>query len=433
MAMNVLTKLLSIPMVLMFVALPSVAQTVRVITPEELKKFNPKTVETVRKNKQKKSAAKYSVSKSTTSNISLGQGSLLGPSTDISTHAQTKPLTISPQDYVVLDISEPDKAIGCPSKVAGDCRETPYRFLAMTNEGEPLDLSLVFASTKRLRFDPVENHFVGSLFVQLKDLNEPGGTRSIGSRIRVAVSADVDDINPGTLMEFNETNRFQDIAFAVAAPQDPTLVKLTPERLATPQELAFGVSRPALKVSLGKEKILGFGLETTTVTVHFEGASNPPEAAITVSSQTGHLSNNAINADPASRVASTHLRSRGTGKDEITAELAPFDIGSDDIYYEQPWSWLVAVLLGVLAGVGIRLAMRARQSPPTSSLAFNISISICGGIVTAILYALGVNILPIPLPSGFSEGLTFILSALGGWVFPVWLEALGHRGDKKPV
>jgi hypothetical protein len=404
---------------------------VRVITPEELKKFQPKSVETVKKDK-KKSLAKIGVRRGTSASVSRPSGSLASVSrTPISPNAAGA-VTISLDEYVVLDSSLPERQVGCETSVSDNCIETPLRFLAMTDKGESIDLSLVFVTTENLRFDHRQSRFVGNLFVQLRDLNEPGDAKSLGSKIRVAVNADVDDINPGALVEFAETNTFQDIALAAVSPQDPTLVRLTPERLASPQEIVFDISRPELKVSIGKEKILGFGLETTTVNVQFEGVEAIPEAAITISSESGHLEQNTIRVNDESRVATTHIRSRGTGSDRVTAELPPFEIGSDEIYYEQPWSWVIAVLMGILIGIGIRLAMRARQATPSSSIAFNIAISICGGLVTAILYGLGVNILPIPLPSGFSEGLTFLLSALGGWIFPQWLDAISQGSHAAP-
>jgi hypothetical protein len=230
------------------------------------------------------------------------------------------------------------------------------------------------------------------------------------------------------MVTIGKTNSFSDVTLEVSAPQDPTVVALTPERLAEPQAISFAVMRPTLQVEIGQDAIPGYGLETAPVTVRAVG--EPPAGAITVTSQLGRLDQNTISIDPKTGVASTFIRSRGTGQDTVSASLSPFAPATDTIEYEEPWSWLIAVLLGVVVGVGIRLAMRAKQDPPKSGIGFNVAIGFIGGVITAVLYALGVNILPLQLPGGFSEALAFVLSALGGWVFPRWLEALGPAAQR---
>ena len=403
------------------------AQTERVITARELQQFNPHTIEAITRETVSDRPASASARRAAALAINPGTiSSAAAARVDPGVASPPGDLRITPEEYVILTSAEPAKAVDCRSGGIGNCIETPLRYLAMTPSGESLDLALVLASPENLRFNAQSESFVGDIFVQLRDLKAPDAVKEIGTKIGIVISADVDEITPASLLEIGETNRFRDATrLTVKSPIEPTVVKLTPERGAQPQQLSLGITRPRLKLQIGQDTILGYGLETATVTVQTEGAASLPTQAISISSRTGHLDQNAIHFDAATGIASTFVRSRGLGGDTITASLAPFSSATDTVAYEKPWTWLIAVLIGVAVGVGIRLAMRAKEPPPKSGVAYNIAIGVLGGVVTAVLYALGVNILALPLPGGFSEGLTFVLSALGGWVFPTWLSALG--------
>lgn len=417
-----------LPVVLAALLCPSLlfSQTERLITAEELGKFKPETVARVQPGASTVRLSRDAVRRIAQPAIDRNAATSSGSRTEPETATASPDIRLAPGQYVMLRSSEPARKFSCGSATPGECTETPVRYLTMTPGGDPLNLSLVLASTQNFRFDQRGNRFIGNLFVQLRDLDAPTEVREIGSTIRVAVNADVDEISPGAILDIDQTNRFRNVTLAAISPRDPTVVELTPERSADAQELVLGVSRPHLQVQLGKSRILGFGLETTTVTVRIPGIETALQEAVTVSSETGHLDRNVLGIDKQTHVASTRLRSRGTGTDVITAELGRFAAGTDSIDYELPWTWLIAVLLGIAVGIGIRLTMRDSRHPKTG-VVFNIAIGALGGLLTAVLYALGVNVLSLPLPGGFSEGLTFVLSALGGWGFPRWLAALGPR------
>ncbi len=394
------------------------APTERVITAEELRQFNPQSIERI----QPQVSTAQPAASSTIRNLALPGSSVTGSAVS---RVPLPDIRIKPTQYLALKSTDPARAVECAGTGSGKCTETPVRFLAMTSQGSPLNLSLVLASSGTLRFDSDSQRFIGNVFVQLRDLDAPGQVKKIGTSIRVAVNADVDDIKPTAMVAIDRTNSFSDVTLEASAPRDPTVVVLTPERLAEPQKIRFGVTRPTLRVEVGQDSILGYGLETAPVIIHAEG--DAPVGAVTVTSRTGRIGQSSISFDPSTGIATTFIRSRGTGRDTVSASLGPFAPATDSIEYVQPWSWLVAVLLGVGVGVGIRLAMRAKQHPPRTGIGFNIAIGCIGGVITAALYALGVNILPLPLPGGFSEVLAFVVSALGGWVFPRWLEALGPK------
>jgi len=403
---------------------PVIAQPERVITPSELLRFDPQTVEAI-VSVTASSGPALSVRRRTellALNPATVPGAVLNASPG--TGADLQDIRITPGQYVVLRSTNPAREIDCQFGDSGSCLETPIRYLALTPAGESLDLSLVLASNDRMRFSAPGDNFVGEVFVQLRDLSAPDAVKDIGTKIGIVISAEVDAIEPAAMLEIDKTNKFHDAKLSVRIPADPTVVTFTPEMMAEPQRLRLDVARPKLEVRIGQERILGFGLETASVTVQAENLESLPTAAIAISSDTGNLNENSIQFDPATGVASTFVRSRGLGVDTITVSLAPFSTDSETIVYEKPWSWLIALTIGVIIGVAIRLTMRMKEPPPKSSVWFNMSIGVLGGLVAAALYALGINILPLSLPSDSSEVLTLILGALGAWVFPAWITML---------
>jgi hypothetical protein len=317
-----------------------------VISAEEIQRLRPQKIERV--TRQTLTAATPTAGDSQTAgNIATATIAVRRFDHVDSAGAARRParLSIKLGEYLFINSAEPARAIDCTATDLGECLETSFRYLAMTDAGDPLDLSLVLESTKKLRYTTGDGNFIGNVFVQLMDRDSPTEVKNMSTAIQVAVSAAVDKIVPGTLVDITQTNHFQNVTLAVKTPEEPTIVKLTPARSAEPQELEFGVTRPTLELRVGQDSILGFGLETATVTVQANGVDSPPSTAITVTSKKGRLNQNAISFD-ADGIARTFVRSRATGADVITAELNPFSDGTDRVIYEKPWTWLLAVLVG---------------------------------------------------------------------------------------
>ncbi len=439
------TKCLLITLLALCCLFPSVtsADTQRVISTAELQRLNPQSF-----NRVSNSPAVESTSPS--SRIRVPAGATLGTTAAIRDSATIRDsaairdrsglsvpgtsgisipdsITISPDEYLVLDTGRAAKAVSCNTPGAKNCIQAPFQFLTMTRRGKELNLSLVLTSSNDLRYVESKDRFVGDIFLQLRDMAAPNAVKNISTAISIAVSGPLDEIKPTAILNIKKTNTFQEVKLEVRNPEEPTIIQLTPAHSAAPLEVKFGVSRLGLTVSVGQNPILGYGLETTTVTVRATGMEDIPPGAISITSKKGQLDQNTITFDEHG-VASTTIRSGSVGEDTITAKLSPFSPGSVTVTYTPPWSWLAAVLIGAVLGIALRVTMRMKHPDMKGGLVFDISIGLLGGLFTALLYALGVNILGLSLPSGYSEGLTLLLSGLGGWVFPGWLSKLGSKG-----
>lgn len=429
------TKCLLVTLLALCCLSPSIvnADTQRVISTTELQHLNPQSFTRI-----SNSAAAESLSSS--SRIRVPAGTTMGTSAairdsrairdlgsaGISRTNITDNITIKPDEYLVLETGRAAKAIDCNRPGAKNCIQAPFQFLAMTKRGQKLNLSLVFTSTNNLRYEEARKLFTGNISVQLRDMASPNRANPISTEISIVVNGPLDDIKPESILIFDKTNTFQQVNLEVRRPEEPTIVQLMPAHSAAPQEVEFGVNRIKLKVNIGRDRILGYGLGTTTVIVQADGMQDIPSNAISITSKKGQLDQNSIEFD-ADGTARTSIRSSSVGKDTITATLSPFAPGSATVTYTSPWSWLAAVLIGAVLGIALRVTMRMRNPDMKGGLAFDIAIGLLGGLFTALLYTMGVNILGLTLPSGFSEGLTLLLSGLGGWVFPGWLSKLGSK------
>lgn len=173
--------------------------------------------------------------------------------------------------------------------------------------------------------------------------------RKIATPIQIVIIAPFDVIEPGSLLNISETNRFHNIHVAAKAPPEPTLVRLAPSGDVEAREFELGVLRPTLELDVGSESILGFGLETTEVTVRAFGIDSYPATPVSLTAGIGRLEQTSVGLD-ANGFARTALRSRNVGTDTISASLAPFGDGEVKVTYERPTTWLAVVLLGAVTG-----------------------------------------------------------------------------------
>ncbi len=328
---------------------------------------------------------------------------------------------LQPGEYMALKVEGGSRTLPC-TIASGQCSQTEFRYLAFDEAGSRLDLSLDVEADSNLRYDTDEKRYESSLFVKLTDQASPGTIGDIDGMIQVVISAPVDSVTPGEILNMEQTNFFQAVELSVRDPEEPTVVRLAPSSETDPYVLDLGVTRPELVVS-GPSSILGFGLEAATITIRIDGIDEPPTGAIVLQAD-GGLGESSVVLN-GSGTATTTLRSRSTGQDMVSASLNPFADGQHRIEYVMPWSWLVSVLLGSLVGIAIRVTMRRRDPQMPGDTKFDIGIGLVGGFMGALLYALGINIANVPMPSGYSEAVTLAMSALGGWVFPKWLSGLG--------
>jgi len=156
------------------------------------------------------------------------------------------------------------------------------------------------------------------------------------------------------------------------------------------------------------------------VTVRIANLPRPNGRAVTLSSTMGRLSPPAVVRLDDQGVAAATLRSSSVGRATIAASAAGAVSDAKPIDFAWPVVFLASALLGGALGSLVKTGgakTGARRSAGRAGTAWiwtrRILLGALTGLIVAVLYVLGVNVLPVPLSATMSEALVFAVAVLG--------------------
>lgn len=262
-----------------------------------------------------------------------------------------------------------------------------------------------------MQYDEPSRQFHARLSVGVIDESQPRLRRALAVPFVIDVISDtLRSIAPQS-MQFDSSAVFQTVDVIDNAPPDAATVRvLLAGDDETGSEVELPVRRPALQLTLNPQRILGMGLETAQVTVNAVGLREPEGLKISLGTDRGRFQAPVLTLD-AQGLATTTLRSTGIGKASIEASGSPFDVAVSAVAFVLPWSFLIATLLGGLVGAVATRGGRARL--------VNTSITgIATGLIAAVLYAVGINVVGFEPTAQVGEAVTFAIAALGSVLGP---------------
>ena len=266
-----------------------------------------------------------------------------------------------------------------------------------------------------LRPMPAAAEFNGEVFVALEDRDDPTRTYTLPAAIEVLITAPLDRVDPG-LVKLAATNAWRSVRLSAAMPPDEFRVRFRSPIDPQGYEVSMSTIRPKLRVDVSPRYIQGLGLELATVSVSAEGLPNPLGRRVSLSADRGSLSASELPLD-AQGMAQTQLRSIAIGRATVTARSPALQEGrNDEIAFRAPWPFALAAAVGGATGAAIRRyqggrGRTVRRRAPLTDVAVGTLV----GLVVAVLYAVGVNLLPITPTATAGEALVFGLAALGGF------------------
>jgi hypothetical protein len=267
-----------------------------------------------------------------------------------------------------------------------------------------------------LRLAQAAAEFTGQVFVALEDQQDRTQTYTLPVAAHILVTAPVDKVDPGAFA-IGTTNSW--ISVGLSALDPPNAFKIKVRASTDPNELAIDLTvvRPALVVTVTPDHIQGLGLELATVNVLVEGLPNPKGRTITLASPKGSLSSTQVQLSDQG-TGQIKIRSIATGTTVVEAVSPPLDRGtSHEIAFVWPWAFAAAALVGGLLGAFVRRGQlgRGKTSRP-QTLAGDMLLGSLEGLLVAVLYAVGINVLPVTPSATAGEALVFALAALGGFM-----------------
>jgi hypothetical protein len=323
-------------------------------------------------------------------------------------------MRLRPGDYFILRTAAGVRRIERAGAVSF---EFPLLFSGLDAAGAALDARPnVEVEGGGLRYVPGRGDFAGSIMLGLLSVSAPASTQRLGRRVNVLITATADSLDSAQVTLDHTNLPFKRIRLvALSAPPDTVLVHIRTDLDTGIVTIPVPVLRPTLKLSANPKRIAGFGLEDATLAIETQAVGRPETLVVTVTASKGKVASPQV---PLSRAgtASSSIRSRGLGRDTVTAMSQPLRPGVDVVDFVFPWGFLIAAVLGGIVGGLIHQAQAKRSGRRQARLRVflaGVGVAALAGIVVAAAYALGINWLDIPSGKATGEALVFVTSALG--------------------
>lgn len=267
-----------------------------------------------------------------------------------------------------------------------------------------------------LRYVPGQRIFAGSIMLGLVSVTAPASIQKLGRVVHVLVTATADSLDSAQVTLDHTNLPFKRIRLvALSAPPDTVQVHIRTDLDTGTVSIPVPVLRPALKLTVSPKRIAGFGLEDATLAIATQAIGRPDTLVVTVTALKGKVESTQVPLSRAGTAASS-IRSRGLGRDTVTAASQPLLPGSDFVDFVFPWAFLIAAILGGLVG-GVIHQVQLRRSGQAwarwQAFAAGVGVAALIGIVVAAAYALGINLADIPPGKATGEALVFVTAALG--------------------
>jgi hypothetical protein len=272
----------------------------------------------------------------------------------------------------------------------------------------------VYKVANRMRWNAEQQVFRGALFIAIEDSLRRSESRPLPTPVRFELLTDADSIDPNQFA-FEHTNlplrRVQLVARRVL---DSLRVQLVPEFNVAGVDVWIPVE-PALRVETTPRRIQGWGIGTARVVVHVLGVSPDSARSASITSSAGELDAVDVRFGRAG-TATTQLRSQGGGAATLMASAPGLGDATATIDFTLPWPFLLAALLGGIAG-GALAAMQERKKDAKARSGEYLLKGVLAGLIGAVAwYALGVNVLQLDLGlPRQNEFAVFGLAALIGY------------------
>jgi hypothetical protein len=323
-------------------------------------------------------------------------------------------MRLRPGDYFILRTAPGVRRIESAGAVSF---EIPLLFSGLDAAGSALDARPnVEVEGGGLRYVPGRGDFAGSIMLGLLSVSAPASIQRLGRKVNVLITATADSLDSAQVTLDHTNLPFKRIRMVVlSAPPDTVLVHIRTDLDTGIVTIPVPVLRPTLKVSASPRRIAGFGLEEATLAIETQAIGRPDTLVVTVTASRGKMDSTQVVLSRAG-TATSSIRSRGLGRDTVTAVSQPLLPGTDFVDYVFPWGFLIAAIIGGIVGGLIHEAQAKRSGRRRSRLRVfvaGVGVATLVGVVAAAAYALGINWLDIPPGKTAGEALVFVTAALG--------------------
>jgi hypothetical protein len=263
-----------------------------------------------------------------------------------------------------------------------------------------------------LRYNPATNAYEGSILIGLLDNENPAATDSLGRAVVVQITGDVQSVEAVSLRSMNLP--FQRVKLTVARPRgDSVLIRLRPTF--DPRGgsvLSIPIVRATLTLQASPRRIAGFGLEVAELIVMNQ--DNGDSIPVALTSLLAKPTPSQVHATREGGVSK--IRSSGVGVDTVRLAGGAYQ-GYAVIHYAWPIAFILAALFGGLFG-GVLNALSTKRHSDPRTVAFLGMQGALTGVVGAVLYAVGINVIGWAPSAEYGEALMFAVAFGTGLMGP---------------
>lgn len=273
------------------------------------------------------------------------------------------------------------------------------------NAERPLRSKLYLLDSAGLVYSGAARAFRGQVAVAFVNADKEDDQSPLPQAVSTLVRALGATVTPQPL-EVTHFGRWYPVRIEVRSPVAPYTVNVTAHPGDPGASATLSVVPPSLTLTAMPRRIVGFGIGKARIDVSGAGLDTPQGTPVDLSVPTGDLSPSHVQLD-ASGYASASLRSAGTGQVTIAA-ASPFT-GETTVTFSSPVFFLLAAVLGGLAGAFLRKRGRRRWGQA-------LAVGAVTAVVMTLAYAVGIDwVARVPGAEGLAqngEAMVFVLGAI---------------------
>lgn len=331
-------------------------------------------------------------------------------------------------DYVAVKL---DREVQFKTNAAGRTLGTlPTEILVSAGSGAVRRLQIRFESSG-LAWNLAEQAHVGDLLLGVVDGDSPNESRRLPSAIQMQIVAPNDAASPTSISIPNQGLPFQNVSLKSVAPPEPFTIKVLASFDTEGTVVPVPVQRSSLIISVTPNSINGYGVESADVTVRSSDGGEAAGSVIVLSATRGILADTRLKLD-STGIASTKLRSSGTGSARLDASGGRFLPGEAVIEFDFPKAFLIALGLGAALGGLVWAYLLSVKKPRSRGLRFVDWLAGTGagiGLTAAVFARIDLSEY-LPLPEELQSEVTafaiaFLAALLGVTISRALIKAKG--------
>ena len=292
--------------------------------------------------------------------------------------------------------------------------DLPATIYAATADSRIVGFSVI-VDAQTLAFDAAHTSFAGDILIGLEDSLHRSERDNLARPVDVQIISENAAMVPGRhSLQLTHTNvPYEAVPISGSVTGVDTIFLNVQPSFGSAQRIGVVLGRPKLNIA-APTAIAAYGLEKAHVTVSAAPTDISAKRQVTLSARRSQPTVMTLSVSPDNLAATTDLPSGSPGDDMIEVQGEPFAHATWPISYYFPTWFIAFAILGGAAGAAIKVLSETDKSVVLGRpLVLGLIAGILTGLVVAVGAAIGVNLTPVALPHQFSEGLGFVVAAIG--------------------